>query len=149
MPFIPLDRFIDEYQSRNERLADMMRRIGICEEKGSGIDKVIDGIEAYQLPAPDFRVGEKHTQVLLFAAMAFEEMERKDKVRACYQHCCLRYVMNEKMTNKSLRERFNLSENKADQVSRIIHDALTEGKIKLDDPDNTSKRYAKYIPFWA
>lgn len=149
LPFIPLDRFIDEYQSRNERLADMMRRIGICEEKGSGIDKVIDGIEAYQLPAPDFRVGEKHTQVILFAAMAFEEMERKDKVRACYQHCCLRYVMNEKMTNKSLRERFNLSESKADQVSRIIHDALTEGKIKLDDPDNTSKRYAKYIPFWA
>ena len=62
---------------------------------------------------------------------------------------CRRYVMNEKMTNKSLRERFNLSESKADQVSRIIHDALTEGKIKLDDPDNTSKRYGKYIPFWA
>lgn len=149
LPYISPDRFIDEYQSRNERLADIMRRIGICEEKGSGIDKVIDSAEVYQLPAPDFRVGEKHTQAVLFASMKFEEMERRDKVRACYQHCCLRYVMNEKMTNKSLRERFNLPESKADQVSRIIRDASDEGKIKLDDPDNTSKRYAKYIPFWA
>jgi ATP-dependent DNA helicase RecG len=149
LPFISTDRFIDEYQSRNERLADIMRRIGICEEKGSGIDKVIDSAEVYQLPAPDFRAGEKHTLAVLFASMKFEEMERRDKVRACYQHSCLRYVMNEKMTNKSLRERFNLPESKADQVSRIIRDALDEGKVKLDDPENISKRYAKYIPFWA
>jgi ATP-dependent DNA helicase RecG len=57
--------------------------------------------------------------------------QRISGVRACYQHCCLRYVMNEKMTNKSVRERFNLSENKADQVSRIIHDALTEGEDQV------------------
>jgi predicted HTH transcriptional regulator len=40
---IPLitPEFIDEYQSRNDTLADLMRRLGICEEKGSGIDKVI------------------------------------------------------------------------------------------------------------
>ena len=52
-PFIPTDRFIDEYQSRNERLADLMRRMGICEEKGSGVDKVIDATEVFQLPAPE------------------------------------------------------------------------------------------------
>ena len=56
-PFISPDRFIDEYQSRNERLADLMRRLGVCEEKGSGVDKVIQAAEAFQLPAPDFRVG--------------------------------------------------------------------------------------------
>jgi len=31
-PYISPDRFIDEYQSRNERLADVMRRLGICEK---------------------------------------------------------------------------------------------------------------------
>ena len=46
-PFISPDRFIDEYQSRNERLADLMRRLGICEEKGSGVDKVIQAAEAH------------------------------------------------------------------------------------------------------
>ena len=54
-PIVPVERFIDGYQSRNERLADFMRRFGICEEKSSGIDKVIQAAEVYQLPAPDFR----------------------------------------------------------------------------------------------
>ena len=56
-PVVPVERFIDGYQSRNERLADLMRRMGICEEKSSGIDKVIHAAEVYQLPAPDFRAG--------------------------------------------------------------------------------------------
>jgi ATP-dependent DNA helicase RecG len=148
-PFIPPERFIDEYQSRNEKLGDLMRRLRICEEKGSGIDKVIQGVEVYQLPAPDFRVGEKHTVAVMFAHQEFDDMENRDKVRACYQHCCLRYVMNEKMTNQSLRERFKLPETKTDHVSRIIRDTVEAGLVKLDDPTNTSKRYAKYVPFWA
>jgi ATP-dependent DNA helicase RecG len=56
-PVVPVERFIDGYQSRNERLADLMRRMGICEEKSSGIDKVIHAVEGYQLPAPDFTAG--------------------------------------------------------------------------------------------
>jgi len=148
-PFIPPERFIDEYQSRNERLADLMRRLGICEEKGSGIDKVIQSVEVYQLPAPDFRVGEKHTTAVMFGHKEWDRMESRDKIRACYQHCCLRYVMNEKMTNQSLRNRFKLSEDKSDYASRIIRDTLEAKLIRLDDPASTSKRYAKYVPFWA
>lgn len=53
IPLITPERFIDEYQSRNDILADLMRRLGICEEKGSGIDKVIFYNEMYQLPAPN------------------------------------------------------------------------------------------------
>src|SRR5947209_18766064 len=148
-PSIKTERFIDGYRSRNERLADLMRRLRICEEKGSGIDKVIDSVEHFQLPAPDFRVSETHTTVVLFAQKAFDEMDRNDKVRACYQHCCLRYVMGEKMTNQSLRERFKLGGAKADQVSRIIRETVNAGQIKPDDPENASKRYSKYVPFWA
>lgn len=148
-PFISPDRFIDEYQSRNERLADLMRRLGVCEEKGSGVDKVVQAAEVFQLPAPDFRVGEKRTSAILFSYKVFEDMDRNDRVRATYQHCCLRYVMNEKMTNQSLRERFNLPEKKAEAVSRAIRDSAKAGKIKLNDPDQTSLRYRSYIPFWA
>lgn len=148
-PFISPDRFIDEYQSRNERLADLMRRLGICEEKGSGVDKVIQAAEAFQLPAPDFRVGEKRTSVVLFGHKDFEEMDRNDRIRATYQHCCLRYVMNEKMTNQSLRERFRLSEKKTESASRAIRDAVEADKIKLADPEQTSLRYRNYVPFWA
>ena len=150
-PFISPERFIDEYQSRNEKLADLMRRLGICEELGKGIDRVIKAVEAWQLPAPDFRDGEVQTKAILFSHIPFENMERKNKVRACYQHCCLKYVMNEKMTNQSLRERFQLSEYKLDVASRIIKDTLADERyrIKLDDPENNSKRYARYIPYWA
>ena len=33
-PIGPVERFLDGYQSRNERLADLMRRMSIC-DKGS------------------------------------------------------------------------------------------------------------------
>ena len=148
-PFISPDRFIDAYRSRNERLADIMRRLGICEEKGSGIDKVIQAAEVYQLPAPDFRVGECRTTAVLFAHRVFDEMDRNDRIRAWYQHCCLRYVMNERMTNQSLRERFNVPENKSPNISQIIAASTDAGKIKLADPTQTSTRYRSYTPFWA
>jgi predicted HTH transcriptional regulator len=41
-------------RSRNESLASLMRRFRICEERGSGIDKVVFLVELYQLPAPLF-----------------------------------------------------------------------------------------------
>lgn len=143
------EHFIDEYQSRNEKLADLMRRMYICEEQGKGIDKVVASAEIYQLPAPDFRVSERHTTAVMFAHKAFDEMDGKDRVRACFQHCVLRWMMNQKMTNQSLRERFNLPESRSETVSRIIRDAWEERKIKPDDPANTSKRYARYVPWWA
>lgn len=148
-PFISPDRFIDEYRSRNERLAALMRRLGICEEKGSGVDKVIQAAEVYQLPAPDFRVGECRTTAVLFAHQLVDDMDRNDRIRACYQHCCLRYVMNERMTNQSLRDRFKLPEGKSATVSQIISATLDTGKIKLADLTQISTRYRSYVPFWA
>ncbi len=82
LPLITTNRFIDEYQSRNEVLASFMRRIGICEEKGSGIDKVIFHAELYQLPAPDFQAKEKHTKAIMFSFKEMNEMDKKDKIRA-------------------------------------------------------------------
>ena len=126
-----------------------MRRLGVCEEKGSGIDKVIQAVEAYQLPAPDFRVGERRTSAVLFTHLDIDEMNKNDRVRACYQHCCLRYVMNEQMTNQSLRERFKLPGGKAATVSQIIAATLEVEKIKPADPTQSSTRYRSYVPFWA
>ena len=146
IPSIPTERFIDEDNARNERLADLSRRLRLCEKRGSGVDKVINVVELFQLPAPDFRVADRHTIAVLFAHVELDKMSKSDKIRACYQHCVLKYVMNEKMSNQSLRERFKLQDSKSDLVSRIIRDTIDAGKIKLDDPENFSKRYARYIP---
>ncbi|MFZ2170969.1 MAG: ATP-binding protein [Methylococcaceae bacterium] len=149
LPPIKVERFIDEYRSRNERLADLMRRLGVCEEKGSGIDKVVSAAEVFQLPAPDFRVSETRTTAVLFAHQDFSDMSKPDRIRACYQHCCLQYVSNQRMSNQSLRERFKLPESKAATVSLVIGATKDAGLIKADESDSLSTRYARYLPFWA
>ncbi|MCA6526256.1 MAG: putative DNA binding domain-containing protein [Pseudanabaena sp. M135S2SP2A07QC] len=149
IPPIPVDRFIDEYRSRNEQLADLMRRFGICEEKGSGIDKVVSAAEVYQLPAPDFRVGETRTTTVLFAYQTFDDMSKSDRIRACYQHCCLLYVSNRQMSNQTLRERFGFDESKNVLVSQVISATKESGLIKPDYSASNSTRYARYLPFWA
>lgn len=148
-PIVPVERFIDGYRSRNERLADIMRRMRICEEKSSGIDKVVHAAEVYQLPAPDFRVGVKRTSVVLFGPKDFEDMDRNDRVRACYQHCALRWVVAEQMTNQSLRERFHLPEAKGTIASQVIAATIEAGLIKPDERVGSSRKYARYLPFWA
>lgn len=148
-PGVQPERFIDEYRCRNEPLADLMRRFGICEEKGSGIDKVVHAVEELHLPAPEFRVDNVRTTCVLHGARAFAEMSRDDRVRACYQHCCLRYVSNEPMTNRSLRERFGLIEEQAPLASQVIAATQAAGQIKLDGTVAHSKRYARYVPYWA
>lgn len=148
-PPISVERFIDEYRSRNERMADLMRRLGICEEKGSGVDKVVHAAEAYQLPAPDFRADTVRTTAVLFGHRDFKDMGKADRIRACYQHCCLMYVSSQRMSNQSFRERLGLGEGKAATVSQIIGDTQDAGLIRLDDAQTTSRRYARYAPFWA
>lgn len=149
LPLISSERFIDEYVSRNDSLADLMRRMGFCEEKGSGLDKTIFYNELYQLPAINILLQEKRTIVCMYAYKSLNNTDKNDKIRACYQHACLKYVSNEKMTNQSLRERFGIEPHNYSIASRIIRDALEDKVIKEDDPESKSRKFASYIPFWA
>ena len=143
------ERFIDGAPtSRNEMLASLMRRFGFCEERGSGIDKVIIAVELARLPPPDFRVLPGSTRTVLFAWKELKEMDRLERLRAVYQHACLRYVLDDYLTNTSLRERFGLKEKSRASVSRIIRDAVNEGAIVPFDV-KSSPKYMKYVPFWA
>ena len=143
-------RFIDvSPKSRNEKLARLMRRVSICEERGSGIDKVISSVEEQHLPAPKF-IDEQHScRVILYAPRALRDTYSEDQIRACYQHCCLRYVLNEKMTNQTIRERFKIKDSNYSVASRIIAKTISANLIKAADTSNQSKRTARYVPFWA
>jgi predicted HTH transcriptional regulator len=150
LPLIDTQRFLDAPpQSRNDRLASFMRRVNICEERGSGIDKVVHAVEAFQLPAPDFSATHQHTRVVLFSYRKLSEMSKPDRIRACYQHAALQHVSNQPMTNASLRARFSISEQSYSIASRIIGETIEAGLIKVHDPENRSKKHARYIPFWA
>lgn len=148
-PIVPVERFIDGYQSRNERLADLMRRFGICEEKSSGIDRVVEAAEVLQLPAPEFLVSHRRTIAVIYGPRSFRDMSGSDRIRACYQHCVLQWVLRKQMTNQSLRKRFGLSEGSGNTVSQIISATLDQELIKADPNAPESKRYARYIPAWA
>lgn len=149
-PLVDTLRMMDEPpRSRNESLASLMRRMNICEERGSGIDKVVSQVELFQLPAPAFTLKDQAMVVTLFAHQALKDMNKDDRIRACYQHACLKHVSNETMTNTSLRERFNIAENNSAQASRILAETVEADLIKPSDPENKSRKLMKYVPFWA
>lgn len=148
-PIVPLDRLVDQVRSRNERLADLMRRMGICEERGSGIDKVIASVESLLLPAPSFRAQDNRTIFTVYGPRSFEAMDREDRVRACHQHCCLKFEMTERMTNQSLRARFKLPESKTYLASQVITNTVEAQLVKLDPGVGPSKKLACYVPHWV
>ncbi|WP_064574677.1 ATP-binding protein [Cupriavidus gilardii] len=148
-PLVDVQRFLDTPpRSRNERLASMMRRFGICEERGSGVDKVVHQSEVYQLPAPEFAIVSDHTRATLFAHRNLSKMDRNDRIRACYLHACLRYVQRDSMTNASLRERFAIETRNSAVASRLIKEAVEAGMIRAHD-ESAGRKYMKYVPFWA
>lgn len=149
-PLMDTMRFLDTPpRSRNEALASFFRRVGICEERGSGIDKVVFQTELYQLPAPVFEVVVDHTRAVLFAHEPFAEMDKADRIRACYLHACLQHVQRQYLTNSSLRERFGIEKKNQAQVSRVIGDAIEAGMIRPDNPYSSSRKHARYVPCWA
>lgn len=150
-PLIEINRLLNASpKSRNERLAKAVRDLGLCEERGTGIDRVVKACESYQLPAPLFDLdGSSSTIAVLYAPKDFSHMDMKDKIRATYLHCCLKFAGNDYMTNQSLRERFGIDDQNYPQVSRIIKRAIKDGKIKFKDSEVTKGRYVSYVPAWV
>ena len=148
-PLVDTERFLDSPpKSRNEAIASFMRRIGICEERGSGVDKIVIQTELYQLPAPIFETNGDHTVAILFAHKELKDMDKADKIRACYLHASLRYIQHDYMTNTSLRERFSIDVKNRSMVSKIINDAIEANKIAIYD-ENVGTKARTYIPSWA
>lgn len=149
IPLVDTQRFLDSPpQSRNESLASFMRRINICEERGTGVDKVVFQTELYQLPAPKFETTARHTKAIMFAHKEYNEMDSEEKIRACYLHCCLKYVNHEPMNNTSLRARFQIQDGNAAIASRIIKQTSEAGLIRIYDL-NANRKALRYVPFWA
>jgi ATP-dependent DNA helicase RecG len=148
-PLVDPERFVDAPpKSRNEDIAHMMRRAGICEERGSGWDKIVAETEVHQLPAPLVEQTQESTRVTLFAPKSLKDMDKEERIRAVYWHASLRYVMREQCTNSSVRERFGIASQNSATASRLIGEAVAAKMISAVDL-NASKKYMRYVPFWA
>ena len=149
VPLVDIWRIIDNPpRSRNEKLAALMRRLRMCEELGTGWDKIVLTCEVMQLPAPKIELFEESTRVTLFSEVPFSNYSMEEKLWACYLHACIKHVEGQQLTNSSLRKRFGVNDSSAGNISRLIKEAVSKQLIKPLDP-NTAPRYMKYIPIWA
>ena len=121
-------------------------RFGICEERGSGLDKVIHEAEVFQLPPPLLRSSDEAMQVFIYCPRKFGQMTADERVRACYQHAILKWCNESKLTNRSLRDRLGIADQNAAQASTVIKNALDRGLIKTADEKHPR---SGYLPFWA
>lgn len=148
-PLIDTKRFIDNPpRSRNEQLASLMRLFHICEERGSGWDKIALECEYKNLPAPLIKVYDENTKVTLFSYIPFFNLTMDERIDACYMHACIKWLNYESISNSSLRDRFQLDTSSSSNISRIIKESLEAKLIKPMDP-NTAPKHMKYIPFWG
>lgn len=148
IPLVDIYRIVDNPpKSRNEKLASMMRRLRMCEELGTGWDKIIISCELQQLPTPHIDIYEESTKVTLFSRVDFFDLSQQDKLWACYMHACIKYIQGEFLTNSSLRARFGLEEKSSASISRLSKEACEKGFIKK--LYETAPRHTKYIPIWA
>ena len=149
-PLVAIDRIVDTVpKSRNDRMAGFMHKCGICEERGSGYDKIIGATCAASIVAPRIEDQEgTFTKVVLFSKMPFDTMTKDDRMRTCYMRACLASVNYEAISNQDIRQLFDIPSDDKYKASRIIKDTLTAGLIKPVDP-NTAPRYMRYVPYWA
>lgn len=61
-------------RSRNPLLADVMKRIGLAERTGRGIDRIFEGMLRYGRPAPDYSMSDSST-VSVFMSNASADIE--------------------------------------------------------------------------
>lgn len=150
LPSKKLDRLIGtQPESRNELLARAFRRYRICEERGSGLQKAGLAVEGAGLPPIQFEAGSNFFKVTLYAPRTFAEMTPRERLDACYQHAVLRYLSNERLTNTTLRGRLRVHESGRPNISALIQQAVGAKLIKLADPENRSRKFAEYVPYWA
>lgn len=148
-PLVDITRIVNDPPfSRNEMLAGLMRRLGICEEAGTGWDKIIEACDEWHLPAPKIEATPESTRVILFGPRPFRELSPEERREACYWHVCVRYAAKTYANNQSLRERFDVKTSNSAQISRLIKSCIEANLIRPLDPE-TSPRYMKYVPAWA
>ncbi|MBR5457774.1 MAG: putative DNA binding domain-containing protein [Kiritimatiellae bacterium] len=151
---IDVNRLVnDPPQSRNPLLSRLSRRLGMCEEAGSGWDKIIDSCEDAHLPPLAVTVQEDppSMRVVMRQERSFKLLTVQERIEAAYWHACVQYANNDFLTNTSLRERFALpsaNSTAISQVSRVIREAVDMNLLRPFDAE-ASRKNMRYVPGWA
>lgn len=146
---VEINRIIDTApHSRNENMASFLRIVRICEERGSGFDRMEEGMRDLTIPAPKVETGDDFSRTKLYWYASLSKWTKEDKIRTCYLYTCYCYVNEIEVSNAVLRERFGVDEKNKAVVSRIIRDTVDKGLIKIEN-DAVGVRARRYVPYWG
>lgn len=146
---VEVNRIIDTApHSRNENMASFLRIVRICEERGSGFDRMEEGMGELRIPAPKVETGGDFARTKLYWYANLSDWSKEDKIRTCYLYTCYCYINEIEVANAVLRERFGVDEKNKAIISRIIKDTMAAGYIKLSD-ENAAPKMRRYVPYWA
>ena len=126
-----------EPHGRNPALADAMKRIGLAEKTGRGIDRIYEGSIIFGRPWPDYSESTSRAVKLFiqrskadlpFAKLVADEQNRQGKPLSIYTLMILSLLKNERRCNiDRMIEITNLSENKVrSAVENMIEMGLVE-----------------------
>jgi len=125
-----------------------LRIINICEERGSGFDRMEEGMSELKIPAPKVETTDDFTRVKLFWYPDLNSWKKEDIIRTCYLATCYYYVNGKEVSNAVLRNRFGVEEKNKALMSRIIKDTMRAEMIKLYD-ESVATKLRRYVPYWA
>ena len=130
-PLVETDRFIDAPpRSRNEALAALMRRMGLCEEGGTGIARSLTRRSPSTCRRPSSGPKTMQPAWCCSVPVVSPELTTEERLRACYLHAGLTYLRRGRMRNSTLRKRFCVEPRNAAQVSKVIRQTLDRGLIR-------------------
>lgn len=122
-------------RSRNPMLADIVKRIGLAERTGRGIDHIFEGMLRYGRPAPDYSMSDTSSVVLSLAAVEpdfnFLEMilQREDQTSSAMPIDSL--ILLSRLRNERRLAISDLAQStqKSDQVTRTAIEKLVEAGL--------------------
>lgn len=128
---------IVEPHGRNPALADAMKRIGLAEKTGRGIDRIFEGSIVFGRPWPDYSESTSSTVKLFiqrakadlpFIKFLADEENRRGKPLSIYMLMVLSVVHRERRVSiERLAEATNLSNNKIySAVENMVEEGLLE-----------------------
>jgi ATP-dependent DNA helicase RecG len=125
---VTLDNLLTtEPRPRNPRLADAMKRIGIVERSGRGVDKIYRGMLRLGRPDPDYSRTDNTSVVLQLATTAADELFLRLVVEQENQHGSM--PIDSLIALAALREQKRLG---ADDLARHIHRDPVQSRRTLE-----------------
>lgn len=148
-PLFDPRRFPEDTRPRNLSLALMMRELKMCEARGSGVQRALEANESTGAADPRFQAGDGLTKAVLIGKHDFMTMSASERNWAVFMHACRMWSGRRPITNASFRQRYGLAIGRSSLVSLHIQQTMDEGLVAPMDAESSSRRYARYIPFYA